>query len=337
MNIKINKELSAILAVGAVFAFSFAATGCDTQKYVKRVGAAPSVIESSVAVTTTRPSITETTKAPTVFEDITVTTTTVTKQTEDTEPEEKPTAKPTKKPTAKPTKKPTAKPTNKPTAKPTNKPAAKTTKKTTAKPTNKPTAKPTNKPAVETAKKPTNKPTAKPTNKPALSAAKKPTNTPTNTPTAVPTNTPVAVPTNTPSPKTEAKQLTKTGNNSDDTSKKIAGKYNGCNSVATVDATDLDKVKTTITVFDQENSPSKTVWVMEGKFDSATGVINYSQLIKTIDRYEDGEFVSRLEYHRKSQGKITIKSGKLTWKDGGESIADNMTFIDAKTHDHGPA
>lgn len=308
MNKRINKEVLIILAAVAVFAFSFAVVGCDTQRYMKEIGTAPSVVESSATATTTRPSMTETTKAPTVYEDKPETKATVETETEETEPA----AKPTNKPTAKPTKKPTAKPTKKPTAKPT------------AKPTNKPTA------------KPTKKPTAKPTNKPAKKSTAKPTNKPTNKPTAVPTNTPTAAPTNTPTPKPAAKTLTKSGSSSDDTAKKIAGKYHGSSSEVSVDSSNLEKTKVTITVYDPNNSSMKTVWIMEGKFVPSTGTMNYSDCFKTIYQYHEGELVSRTESYTKSHGKITVKNGMLTWNDSKESIADDMTFIDPKTHDHNP-
>lgn len=308
MNIRVCRELIGICAAGAIFVFAFAAVGCDAQRYMKEVGTVPSVIESSAVATTTRPSMTETTKAPTVYEDKPVTTTTTEAEDEEAEPTKKPTAKPTKKPTAKPTKKPTAKPTKKPTAKPTKKP--------TAKPTKKPTNKPTNKPVKKTASKPTNKPT--------------------NKPTATPTNTPAAVPTNTPTPKPEAKLLTKNVSSSNTTVKKIAEKYTGSGSEAVVDSTDLDKMKVTITVSDQNDSSKKTVWVMEGKFVSSTGTMEYSACVKSVNKYDEGELVSKTISYLKSQGTITIKDGMLTWNDSKESIADNKTFIDPKTHDHGP-
>lgn len=276
MNIRVCRELVGICAAGAIFVFAFAAVGCDAQRYMKEVGTVPSVIESSAVATTTRPSMTETTKAPTVYEDKPVTTTTT--EAEDEE------AEPTKKPTAKPTKKPTNKPTNKPV------------KKTASKPTNKPT----------------------------------------NKPTATPTNTPAAIPTNTPTPKPEAKLLTKNVSSSNTTVKKIAEKYTGSGSEAVVDSTDLDKMKVTITVSDQNDSSKKTVWVMEGKFVSSTGTMEYSACVKSVNKYDEGELVSKTISYLKSQGTITIKDGMLTWNDSKESIADNKTFIDPKTHDHGP-
>ena len=104
------------------------------------------------------------------------------------------------------------------TAKATETTAA--TAKPTAKPTNKPTAKPTKKPTAKPTKKPTKKPTAKP-------AAKA----------AVKTNALEAAP--------------KSNANAQDGTNTISGIYNGAWSQVTVDATDNNNVKITVTIHDQ--------------------------------------------------------------------------------------
>lgn len=186
-----------------------------------------------------------------------------------------------------------------PTPTPTPKPTPKPTAKPTAKPTQKPTAKPTKKPTA----KPTRKPTAKPTAK-----------------AAVKTNTLSAAPNN--------------DTNNQDASK-ITGIYNGSWSQVTVDATNLNKVKITVTIHDSEDSNKTSVWKMSGKYNPANGTLIYRNCTKTNFQYdESGSIVSKSVAFDNGQGKVVISNGMLTWNDYQEHAADDMTFISAKSHDH---
>ena len=189
--------------------------------------------------------------------------------------------------------------TAKPTAKPTNKPTA----KPTATPTKKPTAKPT--------KKPTKKPTAKPTTKPAV---KKTTET-------VKANTLAAA------PKNDA--------NTQDTANQLTGIYNGAWSQVTVDATNVNNVKLTVTIHDQDDPNNVSVWKMGGKYNTSNGTIVYSNCTKTNYVYEEnGSVASKDVAFNNGQGKVVISNGTLRWYDYQEHAADDMSFMSANGHDH---
>ena len=189
------------------------------------------------------------------------------------------------------------------TAKATETTAA-TTAKPTAKPTNKPTAKPTKKPTAKPTKKPTKKPTAKP-------AAKA----------AVKTNALEAAP--------------KSNANAQDGTNTISGIYNGAWSQVTVDATDNNNVKITVTIHDQEDANKVCVWKMGGKYNPANGTLIYSNCTKTSFRYDEtGSVVSRNVAYNNGQGKVVINNGMMTWSDYQEHAADDMTFISSSQHDH---
>lgn len=178
------------------------------------------------------------------------------------------------------------------------------TAKATVTPTNKPTAKPTNKPTAKPTKKPTAKPTKKPTAKPAAKA---------NTLAAAPkSNANAQVGTNT-----------------------ISGIYNGFWSQITVDATDNNNVKITVTIHDQEDANKACVWKMGGKYNPSNGTLIYSNCTKTNFQYDEtGSVASRNVAYNNGQGKIVINNGMLTWNDYQEHAADDMTFISASGHDH---
>ena len=182
-----------------------------------------------------------------------------------------------------------------------------TTAKPTAKPTNKPTAKPTKKPTA----KPTKKPTAKPTAKPSV---KKTTET-------VKANTLAAA------PKSDA--------NTQDTANLITGIYNGAWSQVTVDATNVNNVKLTVTIHDQDDPNNVSVWKMGGKYNSANGTIVYSNCTKTNYVYEEnGSVASKAVAFNNGQGKVVINNGTLRWYDYQEHAADDMSFMSANGHDH---
>ena len=192
------------------------------------------------------------------------------------------------------------------TAKATETTAA--TAKPTAKPTNKPTAKPTKKPTAKPTKKPTAKPTKKPTAKPNAKAAVK-------------TNTLEAAP--------------KSNANAQDGTNTISGIYNGAWSQVTVDATDNNNVKITVTIHDQEDANKVCVWKMGGKYNPANGTLIYSNCTKTSFRYDEtGSVVSRNVAYNNGQGKVVINNGMMTWSDYQEHAADDMTFISSSQHDH---
>ena len=193
------------------------------------------------------------------------------------------------------------------TAKATETTAA-TTAKPTAKPTNKPTAKPTKKPTAKPTKKPTAKPTKKPTAKPNAKAAVK-------------TNALEAAP--------------KSNANAQDGTNTISGIYNGAWSQVTVDATDNNNVKITVTIHDQEDANKVCVWKMSGKYNPANGTLIYSNCTKTSFRYDEtGSEVSRNVAYNNGQGKVVINNGMMTWSDYQEHAADDMTFISSSQHDH---
>ena len=192
------------------------------------------------------------------------------------------------------------------TAKATETTAA--TAKPTAKPTNKPTAKPTKKPTAKPTKKPTAKPTKKPTAKPNAKAAVK-------------TNALEAAP--------------KSNANTQDGTNTISGIYNGAWSQITVDATDNNNVKITVTIHDQEDANKVCVWKMGGKYNPANGTLIYSNCTKTSFRYDEtGSAVSRNVAYSNGQGKVVINNGMMTWSDYQEHAADDMTFISSSQHDH---
>ena len=197
------------------------------------------------------------------------------------------------------------------TAKATETTAA-TTAKPTAKPTNKPTAKPTKKPTAKPTKKPTAKPTAKPT--------KKPTAKP-NTKAAVKTNALEAAP--------------KSNVNAQDGANTISGIYYGAWSQVTVDATDNNNVKITVTIHDQEDANKACVWKMAGKYNASNGTLIYNNCTKTSFQYDEaGNIVSRNVAYNNGQGKVVINNGMMTWSDYQEHAADDMTFISSSQHDH---
>jgi len=184
------------------------------------------------------------------------------------------------------------------------------TAKPTAKPTKKPTAKPTKKPT----KKPTAKPTKKPTNKPVAKAAVNTKDTGKATPLAA-------------SPKNNANEQT--------TANKLTGIYNGTWSQITVDATDLNNVKLTVTIHNQDNADKTSVWKMSGKCNPDNGTIIYNNCTKTNFEYDgNGSVVSKNTAFNNGQGKVVISNGMLTWNDYQEHAADDMTFISANQHDH---
>lgn len=177
----------------------------------------------------------------------------------------------------------------------------------------------------------TPKPTAKPTKKPTAKPTKKPTKTPTKKPTAKPTvkkSTQETAKSNT--------LKTVSNNNTTDTSKKIGGIYRGPWSEITVDATNLQRVKITATIHDQDDSSKASVWKMEGRYNPATGAILYTNGSKINYEYDANNNVAekRTAYNN-GQGKIVISNSMITWHDYQEHIAEDMTFISAKSHDHG--
>ena len=179
---------------------------------------------------------------------------------------------------------------------------------TTAKPTAtpKPTAKPTKKPTAKPTKKPTKKPTAKPTVKKTTAETAK-------------TNT-----------------LKTVSNNTSDSAKQITGIYRGSWSEITVDATNLQRVKITATIHDYEDSSKASVWKMEGKYNPATGAVLYTNCTKVNYEYDSNNNVAaKNTAYSNGQGKIVIGNGMVTWHDYQEHIAEDMTFISAKAHDHG--
>jgi len=186
-----------------------------------------------------------------------------------------------------------------------------TTAKPTAtpKPTAKPTAKPTKKPTAKPTKKPTKKPTAKPTVKSTVKATEA----------------------------TKANTLkTVSNSNTTDTSKQLSGIYHGSWSDITVDATDLQRVKITATIHDSEDSSKASVWKMSGKYNPNTGAILYTNCTKTNYEYDSNNCISAKETaYNNGQGKISFSNGMITWHDYQEHAADDMTFISAKSHDHG--
>ncbi|MBR1906663.1 MAG: hypothetical protein IJ819_09425 [Clostridiales bacterium] len=186
--------------------------------------------------------------------------------------------------------------------------ATTTTAKPTAtpKPTAKPTAKPTKKPTAKPTKKPTKKPTAKPTVKKTTAETAK-------------TNT-----------------LKTVSNNISDSAKQITGIYHGPWSDVTIDGTNLQRVKITATIHDSEDSSKASVWKMEGKYNPATGAILYTNCTKVNYEYDSNNNVAaKNTAYSNGQGKIVIGNGMVTWHDYQEHIAEDMTFISAKTHDHG--
>lgn len=186
---------------------------------------------------------------------------------------------------------------------------------TTAKPTATPTAKPTNKPTATPTKKPTAKPTKKPTKKPTTKpAVKKTTET-------VKANTLAAA------PKNDA--------NTQDTANQLTGIYNGAWSQVTVDATNVNNVKLTVTIHDQDDPNKVSVWKMGGKLNTTNGTLIYSNCTKTNYVYEEnGSVASKDVAYNNGQGKVVINNGQVTWNDYQEHEADDITFMSANGHDH---
>lgn len=166
----------------------------------------------------------------------------------------------------------------------------------------------------------TAKPTAKPTNKPTAKPTKKPTAKP-NAKAAVKTNALEAAP--------------KSNANAQDGTNTISGIYNGAWSQVTVDATDNNNVKITVTIHDQDDANKVCVWKMGGKYNPANGTLIYSNCTKTSFRYDEtGSAVSRNVAYNNGQGKVVINNGMMTWSDYQEHAADDMTFISSSQHDH---
>lgn len=179
-------------------------------------------------------------------------------------------------------------------------------------------------------KKPTKKPTAKPTKKHTAKPTKKPTNKPTNKPAAKAAAKTTVVPT----PAENGNKLAAV--NTGSTSDKISGIYRGSWSEMTVDGTNPKNVKLTVTIHDQDDSGKTSVWKMNGSFNASTGAMVYSNCIKTNFTYDDdNNIVSKKTAYEKGQGKIVIRNGQVTWNDYQEHVADGMTFLSAKNHDHG--
>ena len=75
---------------------------------------------------------------------------------------------------------------------------------------------------------------------------------------------------------------------------------------------------------------------MSGKYNPNTGAILYTNCIKTNYEYDSNNcVVAKNTAYSKGQGKISISNGMITWIDYQEHAADDMTFISAKSHDHG--
>ena len=182
----------------------------------------------------------------------------------------------------------------------------------------------------------TAKPTAKPTNKPTAKPTKKPTAKPTKKPTAKPTKKPTAKPTAKPVVKTNALAAAPKSNvNAQDGANTISGIYNGAWSQVTVDATDNNNVKITVTIHDHDDANKVCVWKMGGKYNPAYGTLIYSNCTKTCFRYDEtGSVVSRNVAYNNGQGKVVINNGMMTWSDYQEHAADDMTFISSSQHDH---
>ena len=177
------------------------------------------------------------------------------------------------------------------------------TKATTAEETETETKKPTAKPTKKPTAKPTKKPTAKPTAKPAVKA-----------------NTLAAAP--------------KTNANAQE-AYKISGIYNGSRSQVTVDATDNNMVKITVTINDQDGSNKASVWKMSGKYNPSNGTLIYNNCTKTNFQYdENGNVASKSVAYSNGQGMVVINNGMVTWSDYQEHAADDMTFISSSQHDH---
>ena len=177
------------------------------------------------------------------------------------------------------------------------------------------TAQETETKATVAAAKPTTKPTAKPTKKPTAKPTKKPTAKP-----AVKANTLAATP--------------KTNANAQE-AYKISGIYNGSWSQVTVDATDNNMVKITVTINDQDGSNKASVWKMSGKYNPSNGTLIYNNCSKTNFQYdENGNVASKSVAYSNGQGMVTINNGMVTWSDYQEHAADDMTFISASQHDH---
>ena len=184
-----------------------------------------------------------------------------------------------------------------------------TTEATTTTTTSKPTATP--KPTAKPTAKPTKKPTAKPTKKPTAKPAVKNTTT-----AAVKANTLSAV------PKADATQIT--------------GIYRGAWSEMTVDGTNVNNVKLTVIIHDQEDDSKASVWKMNGNYNPETGTMVYTNCSKTNYTYDvNNSIAAKNTAYENGKGKIVIRDGMVTWYDYQEHVADDMTFVSAKNHDHG--
>lgn len=192
-----------------------------------------------------------------------------------------------------------------------------TTTTTTAKPTAtpKPTAKPTAKPTKKPTAKPTKKPTKKPTAKPAAKTTLK--NTATN-------NVTVG--------KLSSNNESVTGLS------KVSGNYYSSYSEMTIDATVFTRIKITVTIHDQEDTSKATVWKMTGSYQPATSTIEcYSCTKQNVQYDKNNEIVTKTTVYDNGKAELKVKSGMIIWNDYQEHIADDMTFISPKGHDHGSA
>ena len=115
----------------------------------------------------------------------------------------------------------------------------------------------------------------------------------------------------------------------------LTGIYNGAWSQFTVDATNVNNVKLTVTIHDQDDPNKTSVWKMGGKLNTSTGTLIYSNCTKTNFTYdENGSIASKDVAYSNGQGKIVIRNGMINWNDYQEHAADDMTFISASRHDH---
>ena len=177
--------------------------------------------------------------------------------------------------------------------------------------------------------------TAKPTTKPAAKPTKKPTAKPTKKPTAKPTKKPTAKPTVKPAVKANTLAATPKTNADSQEAYKISGIYNGSWSQVTVDATDNNMVKITVTINDQDGSNKASVWKMSGKYNPSNGTLIYNNCTKTNFQYdENGNVASKSVAYSNGQGMVVINNGMVTWSDYQEHAADDMTFISSSQHDH---
>ena len=192
-----------------------------------------------------------------------------------------------------------------------------TTTTTTAKPTAtpKPTAQPTKQPTAKPTKKPTAKPTKKPTAKPV-------------TKTTVKKNTTENV---------NVGKLTAT-NNAVTNLSKVSGIYNGVYSEMAIDATYGTRIKITVTIHDPDDSSKASVWKMVGNYQPHYNTIDCFSCTKYNCQYDqENRIVSKDTVYENGKGQLKLKNGMISWIDYQEHIADDMTFISAKSHDHGSA